>query len=45
MIPNDFEILNGNETLSEKPTLIYSDENTDMWYQKDDNFDQPKAIV
>lgn len=45
MIPTDFEILDENKTLSEKPTLIYSDENTDMWYQKDDEFNQPKAIV
>lgn len=45
MIPTDFEILNENKTLSEEPTLIYSDNNTDMWYQKDDSFDQPKAIV
>lgn len=45
MIPKNFDILAENKEKSEKPTLILQDENTDLWYHKDDQFHMPKAKV
>ena len=45
MIPKNFEVLAENKEKSEKPTLIFQDENTDLWYHKDDEFHRPKAVV
>jgi len=45
MIPKNFDVLGENKEKSEKPTLIYQDDNTDLWYHKDDEFHRPKALV
>jgi len=45
MIPKNFDVLAENKALSEKATLIFQDENTDLWYRKDDQYKQPKGIV
>jgi insulysin len=45
MIPKNFDILAENKELSEKPTLIFQDEYTDLWYRKDDEFLKPKANI
>jgi len=45
MIPKNFDILAENKELSEKPKLIFQDECTDLWYQKDDEFFKPKANI
>jgi len=45
MIPKNFDVLPENKEKSEKPTLIQQDDNTDLWYHKDDQFLRPKAVV
>ena len=46
LIPQNFDILEIDESLSEKPILIHQIEaDTDLWYKKDDKFKTPKGIV
>ena len=45
LIPKNFEILAKNADQSEKPKLVKSWEETDLWYKKDDKFERPKASV
>jgi len=45
MIPKNFDVLAENKEKSVKPTLIQQDDNTDLWYHKDDQFLRPKAVV
>ena len=45
IIPKNFTVLDENTALSEKARRILQDENTDLWYRKDDKYKQPKAVV
>lgn len=45
-LPQNFDILPEDKTLSEKPVKIIEEglENVDMWYKKDDTYKKPKGI-
>ena len=45
MIPKNFDILPEDKSKSELPVHIFGDDSTDLWYHKDDQFQQPKAVV
>lgn len=45
LIPEDFSILEPNETYSSSAHLLQQWDDTDLWYKKDDRFEMPKAIV
>jgi len=45
LIPKNFDILPPNADLSTKPLIIKEDENTHVWYHKDDKFQKPKGVV
>lgn len=46
MIPTNFDILEKDESKSEKPILLKQWENcTDLWYKKDDKFGRPKSMI
>lgn len=45
LIPKNFDILPKAPEMSQKPTLLTSNDNYDLWYLKDDKFERPKAYV
>lgn len=45
LIPKNFDILEKNKEFSVTPQLILKNDDTQMFYKKDDTFDRPKAIV
>ena len=46
LIAANFDILPEDETFSKCPKLIQQwGDNVDLWYQKDDKFKKPKAII
>jgi len=45
MIPTNFDILDKDEKLSDKPSILKQWDDTDLWYKKDDKFEKPKAFI
>lgn len=45
LIPKNFDVLNKNPEYSQKPQLLKQTDSYDLWYQKDDKFERPKAYV
>ena len=45
LIPENLDVLPKNAKMSEKPYLLKQYDGADLWYQKDDKFDMPKAMV
>lgn len=45
LVPKNFDILDKDEANSALPSLILSNEDTQVFYKKDDKFERPKAFV
>lgn len=44
LLPKNFDILEKNPELSAQPVQILNKDGLQVWYQKDDKFEKPKAI-
>jgi secreted Zn-dependent insulinase-like peptidase len=45
LLPKNFDILADDIKLSERPILLQTWDDTEVWYKKDDKFKRPKGIV
>jgi secreted Zn-dependent insulinase-like peptidase len=44
LFPSNFDLLAKDEQFSKAPLLLRNSEGIDLWYEKDDKFEKPKAV-